>query len=115
MPEFDPATVRTLVGSLADGEHTLDLRGASRATALKAISQMLERHEPAGRTSVVILIDPATETSGETLFLPVGQKLLEARRRGLIARFHPLPDADGGGFYAELPSSDTAGRRSSPS
>ncbi|MEM9387054.1 MAG: hypothetical protein AAGA68_18475 [Pseudomonadota bacterium] len=112
MPEFDPETVRALVGDLADGEHTLDLRGVSLRTALNSISRMLERQHPEGLTSVVILIDPATETSGETLFLPVGQKLLEARRRGLVARFHPLPEADGGGFYAELPRGASTGTRS---
>ncbi|MEM9386655.1 MAG: hypothetical protein AAGA68_16470 [Pseudomonadota bacterium] len=103
MPMFDHETVRALVGNLANGEHTLDLRGVPLLTARAAITQMLEQRQPEALTSVVIRIDPATATSGETLFLPVGQQLLQARRQGLITRFHPLPEADGGGFYAELP------------
>ena len=71
--------------------------------ARSAISQMLERVRPDALTSMVVRIDPATATSGETLFLPVGRQLLEARKRGLITGFQPLPEADGGGFYVELP------------
>ena len=103
MPLFEPGSIRGLVGDRASGEYTLDLQGVSLSHARTAISQILERWRSDDPTSVVIRIDPATETSGETLFLPIGRQLLEARRRGLIARFHPLPEADGGGFYIELP------------
>ena len=103
MPLFEPDSIRTLVGDRANGEHTLDLRGVSLNNAKSAISQMLEQRCSGNLESLVIRIDPATPTSGETLFLPVGRQLLEARRCGLIARFHPLPEADGGGFYVELP------------
>ena len=103
MPLFDPDTVRTLVGELTDGEHTLDLRGVSLHEARSAISEMLEQWHSDELVRVVVRIDPATETSGETLFLPVGRQLLEARKQGHIARVLPLPEADGGGFYVELP------------
>ena len=103
MPLFEPDSIRALVGDRANGEHTLDLRGVSLSHARTAISQMLERSRSDDLTSVVIRIDPATATSGETLFLPIGRQLLKARKRGLITRFHPLPEADGGGFYVELP------------
>ena len=105
MPLFEPESIRTLVGDRANGEHTLDLRGVSLSQAGTAISQLLERRHPNELTSVVIRIDPATPTSGETLFLPVGRQLLEARRRNIIRRFAPLPDGDGGGFHVEFPSS----------
>ena len=72
------------------------------ADARTAIAQMLEGHGFVEATSVVIRIDPATPTSGETLFLPVGRQLLDARRRNLIGQFTPLPDGDGGGFHVEL-------------
>ena len=104
MPLFEPDSIRALVGDCAGGEHALDLRGVSLEDARTAISKMLERWHLRYSTSVVIRIDPATATSGETLFLPIGRQLLEARQRGLITRFHPLPEADGGGFYVELPS-----------
>ena len=103
MPLFEPDSIRALVGDRADGELTLDLRGVSLCQARTAISLLLEQRHPGDLTSVAIRIDPATPTSGETLFLPIGRQLLEARKRGLIARFHPLPEADGGGFYVELP------------
>ncbi|MEM7422328.1 MAG: hypothetical protein AAF334_01325 [Pseudomonadota bacterium] len=103
MPIFESDGIRALVGDRANGEHTLDLRGVSLSYAQSAISQVLERGRSDDLTSLVIRIDPATPTSGETLFLPIGRQLLEARRRGLIARFHPLPEANGGGFYVELP------------
>ena len=103
MPLFEPDSIRALVGDRANGEHTLDLRGVCLSHARLAISQMLEQRLLDGLTSVAVRIDPATATSGETLFLPIGRQLLEARKRGLITRFHPLPQADGGGFYVELP------------
>ncbi len=103
MPLFHPDSLSVLVGKSADGEHTLDLRGISLGQAQSAISQLLERPPSDGVASIVIRIDPATPTSGETLFLPIGRQLLEARKSGLITRFHPLPEADGGGFYIELP------------
>ena len=103
MPLFELDSIRALVGDRANGEHMLDLRGVSISHARTAISEMLERWRSDDLTSVVIRIDPATPTSGETLFLPIGRQLLKARKRGLITRFHPLPEADGGGFYVELP------------
>ena len=103
MPLFEPSSLRALVGDRATGERTLDLRGVSLGHARTSVSQMLEQSRSDGLTSVVIRIDPATATSGETLFLPIGRQLLEARKRGLITRFNPLPEADGGGFYLEPP------------
>ena len=103
MPLFEPDGVRALVGDRATGEGTLDLRGASLEDARSAISEMLEGRRADDPTSVAVRIDPATAISGETLFLPIGRQLLEARKQGLVTRFHPLPEADGGGFYVELP------------
>lgn len=103
MPWFEPSSIHALVGDRNQGEHTLDLRGVCVTHARLAISQMLEQSRSGDATRLVIRIDPATATSGETLFLPVGRLLLDARKRGLITRFHPLPEADGGGFYVELP------------
>ncbi len=109
MPLFEPDSIRALVGDRATGELTLDLRGVCLSDARTAISEMLERQRSGDWTSVVIRIDPATPTSGETLFLPIGRQLLEARKRGLVTRFQPLPEADGGGFYVELPGGPRSG------
>ena len=80
------------MGDRASAEHELDLRGVSTAHARIAIERMLERRHFVEAATVVIRIDPATPTSGETLFLPVGRQLLEARRRKLVGRFTPLPE-----------------------
>ena len=103
MPIFDPEQLRDLVGDRAAADHELDLRGASATEARTAIERMLDGQDSAEATTVVIRIDPATPTSGETLFLPVGRQLLDARRRQLVRSFTPLPEGDGGGFHVELP------------
>ena len=104
MPHFDHEQIRDLVGDRASADHELDLRGVSAAEARIAIEQMLEEGQGfVEATTVVVRIDPATPTSGETLFLPIGRQLLEARRRNLVRHFTPLPEGDGGGFHVELP------------
>lgn len=103
MPLLDQDQIRELVGHQASADYELDLRGVSVEHARIAIERMLERRRFVEATAVVIRIDPATPTSGETLFLPVGKQLLEARRRQLVDRFAPLPEGDGVGFHVELP------------
>jgi len=110
VPHLDQDQIRALVGDQAFADFELDLRGVSAEQARIAIERMLEGHGFVETTTVVIRIDPATPTSGETLFLPVGRQLLDARRRDLVRHFTPLPEGDGGGFHVELP-----GRRSEPS
>ncbi len=110
MPHLDHEQIRALVGDQAAADYELDLRGVSGEQARVAIEGMLEGQGFVETTTVVIRIDPATPTSGETLFLPVGRQLLDARRRDLIRRFTPLPEGDGGGFHVELPGrSDRSG------
>ncbi len=110
MPLYDAEGVRALVGRDANGEHTLDLRGDSLLDAQAAITQLLEEWRVEQPTSVVVRIDPATATSGETLFLPIGRQLLQARKRGLITHMHTLPEADGGGFFISLPGRSEQGK-----
>ncbi|MDJ1158356.1 hypothetical protein QNA08_08935 [Chelatococcus sp. SYSU_G07232] len=104
MPYFDDYYAAKLRGSLgrADAEAILDLRAVSREKAEASIADMLQRSRFAARKSVAVLIDPATPTSGETLFQPVGRLLLDAKKRGWIERLHPLPARDGAGFYVVL-------------
>lgn len=94
-----------------EADFELDLRGAGKEFAALAIARMPQfvaergaKHRSVGRpVSVVIRIDPATPTSGETLFLPVGRQLLAARKLGLVTRVSLLSDEDGGGFHVTLP------------
>ena len=110
MPHLDHEQIRALVGDQASADYELDLRGVSGEQARVAIERMLEDHGFIETTTVAIRIDPATPTSGETLFLPVGRQLLDARRRDLVRHFTPLPQGDGGGFHVELPGrSETSG------
>jgi hypothetical protein len=104
MPFFDDIYAAKLRGNLglADAESVIDLRGVSRQRALTSIKEMLERSRFAEGKSVAVLIDPASPTSGETLFQPVGRLLLEARRKGWVERLTPLPARDGAGFYVAL-------------
>ncbi|TVR60518.1 MAG: hypothetical protein EA420_14010 [Candidatus Competibacteraceae bacterium] len=102
MPLFAPHEIRHLVGDRTEAEAILDLCGADRQQAHDAIERLLEHGGLGPSTRVIIRLDPATPTSGETLFLPVGRHLLAARRQRRIARFSTLPDADGGGFYLEF-------------
>lgn len=91
-------------------EYTLDLRGGvSPENAQIAIERMLERRRFGEPTTIVIQFDPATPTSGETLFLPVGRQLLAARKAGSVVRFSPLPAGDIGGFHVELPGHPSRG------
>ena len=94
---------RVMERTPGSAEWTLDLRGASAEHARISIERMLERRRFGAATTVLICIDPATATSGETLFQPVGRQLLDARARGLVTRFSPRSPAEGGGFHLELP------------
>lgn len=101
MPHFEDQYAEKLLGTLgrADADAVMDLSGASVEQALASLHQMIERSRFGERRSVAVLIDPPKEGGGETLFQPVGRKLLEARKSGIIERLHALPARDGLGFY----------------
>lgn len=103
MPFFTEEDIASLTGGGRDAEYTLDMCGVSAAHAEVAIERMLERRRFGPPTTVLIRIDPAGPASGETLFLPVGRQLLEARRRGLVTSFAPVSVPPGGGFHVTLP------------
>lgn len=105
-PEIDSVFVR----DAGQCQHTLDLRGVSLKHARSELSGVLERWHSQDPTNLLIRIDPATADSGETLFLPIGRELLEARKRGLVTGLRLLAVTDGAGFFVELPG--PAGRTS---
>ena len=104
MPHFDEFYANKLRGGLGvtDAESVLDLRGASREQAAASLQDMLERSRFAAAKSVAIRLAPPAEGGGETLFQPIGKALLEAKKRGWIARLQTLPAQDGLGFYVVL-------------
>ena len=90
MPLFTDEQVQKLLGPDAEAEGELDLRGVQVTEALSLLEQVVQARPLERPNSLVVRIDPATATSGETLLLPVGRALLDAKRRGLLARCHPL-------------------------
>ena len=82
---------------------TASLRALARAEAEARLAATLAAARPAA-TTLLVRLDPATPTSGETLFLPIGRALLAARQAGRVLRFAPLPESAGAGFHATLPA-----------
>ncbi len=103
MPIFDPTTASALRGAETTAEQELDLRALARAEAEARLAATLAAARPAA-TTLLVRLDPATPTSGETLFLPIGRALLAARQAGRVLRFAPLPESAGAGFHATLPA-----------
>lgn len=95
----EPLDIDRLLGYRAHAEYELDLRGLDWLHAEASLERMLERSRFRPPRSVLVLIDPATEGGGETLFQPVGRYLLAARRKGLLTRLSPLPADKGAGYY----------------
>jgi hypothetical protein len=111
MPFFDDFYAGKLRGSLgtADAQAVLDLRGAPLPQAQASLEALIERSRFGPEASVAVRIDAPVQGGGETLFQPVGRLLLQARRKGLVARLHPLPAHDGLGFYVVLTGRVAAG------
>jgi hypothetical protein len=112
MPFFEEFYANKLRGSLglADADSVLDLVGASREEAERAIRELIERSRFGPRATVAVRLANPPPGGGETLFQPVGRLLLDARKRGWVEHLHTLPAQDGLGFYAAL-----AGRPGAPS
>lgn len=80
-------------------ESELDLRGRRENDALVLLGEALEESSRQGHEALLVRFDPATATSGPTLFQPVGKLLVDAKKRGIVSHCHPLIEEDSGGFY----------------
>lgn len=104
MSDLDERHLRRLFARSGQADYELDLTGLDRTHALASIERMVERQrfreEP---RAVVVRLDPATATSGETLFQPVGRALLGFLKRGHVSSCRPLPITEGAGYYIEMP------------
>lgn len=98
MPFFDENPLANLAFQAGDADHTLDLRGLDEPQALAKVEALLDDSGACG--SYLVQFDAATAVARETLFLPVGRRLLQARRDGALQRC--LPVSDGSGYYIEL-------------
>ena len=101
MPFLKNEDLRRITGIHDSAEYELDLQGLDRLHAEASIERMLERSRFRPPRDVVIRIDKASPTSGETLFQPVGRQLVEALKAGTVARCRPLPEGSAG-FWVEL-------------
>jgi len=95
MPYFEKNPLETLVFQAGDAEALLDLQGMPMEQAMLAVEQLLSK--PDATKSYLIRFDAATEDGRETLFQPLGRRLLQARREGRLNRC--LPTADGAAYF----------------
>lgn len=85
-------------------EIELDLRGLERREALDRLEFLLRIGRNNGLRLLWVRLDPAVPGAGETLFVPIGRRLVEAWRCGTISRCRPLPVTEGGGYHVEYPA-----------
>ena len=97
MPYFDENPLSRLALQAGATEIELDLRGLPASEALAQVESLLQARQPA---SVLIRFDPARGDGRETLFLPLGRRLLEARKAGVLRSC--LPTAEGDGYAIVL-------------
>ena len=89
MPYLDDEDIRRITGMKDGAEYELDLCGLDLAHTIASVERMVERSRFRKPRSVAIRIDPASATSGETHFQPVGRFLVEAMKVGTVERCRP--------------------------
>ena len=102
MPYFEKNPLANLTFKPASAEHELDLTGLSQIDAMQLVEQLLTASQPPN--SALIRFSAATNDGRETLFLPLGRRLLEARRAGLLQSC--LPTAEGDAYFVRFAGSD---------
>lgn len=98
MPYFDENPLHKLTFQAEDAESTLDLRGMADDMAMQQVERLIT--DGGDEQTWLIRFDPATDDGRETLFLPLGRRLLAARRAGLISRC--MPASDGTAYFIAL-------------
>lgn len=107
MPLVTPEDLIRLAGPDLAAEDVLDLRGLSLEAAEAELKFLLAAPRRTG-LRVAILFDPARPGGGETLFQPIGRRLVAARRAGLIRDARPIQPGEVAGFLIELPDQAAA-------
>ncbi len=102
MPYFDNNPLANLALQADAAEHELDLSSLSQRDAMQQVEQLLMATQPP--RSVLIRFNAAANDGKETLFLPLGRRLLEARRAGLLQSC--LPTAEGNAYVVKFAASD---------
>lgn len=101
MPFLKQEDLRRITGLHDSAEFELDLCGLDWPHAEASVQRMLERSRFRPPRSVVIKIDKASATSGETHFQPLGRQLVDALKAKIVSRCRPLPEGSAG-FWVEL-------------
>lgn len=100
MPYFDIDEAMKYASEKLAADREIDLSDQTPQQAIATLEQLLT--EQRGQSAAIIIrFPPASESSGETLFQPVGRWLLEQRKNGRIRSLQNLL-ALGAGFYIEL-------------
>ncbi len=102
MPYFDENPLEKLVFRPGDADDELDLRDIPVDQAMTIVEQLLAG--PPKAASYLIRFEAAADDGRETLFLPLGRRLLQARRDGVLSRC--LPVADGAGYFIAFAAAD---------
>ena len=95
MPYFDENPLEKIAFQAGDADALLDLRGMPAEEAMQAVEKLLT--EPTSGKSLLIRFARTTDDGRETLFQPLGRRLLQARREGVLSRCLPTPD--GAGYF----------------
>jgi len=95
VPEFETNPLNNLAFQPGDADAELDLCGRNTDDAIAILEDLLNKQGPSG--SYFIRFDAADGGGQETLFLPIGRYLLQARKSGRIRRC--LPMQDGAGYF----------------
>jgi hypothetical protein len=101
MPYLKQEDLRRITGLKDAAEFELDLCGLDWPHAEASVERMLERSRFRPPRSVIIRIDKASATSGETLFQPLGRQIVEALKAKIVSRCRPLPEGSAG-FWVEI-------------
>lgn len=94
MPFFDDNPLDRLALQAGDADACLDLGGLTEDQALSKVEALLNDGDQS--QTWLITFDPPSADGRETLFLPLGRRLLSARRAGKLRSC--LPSADGRGY-----------------
>ena len=101
MPYIDDEHIRRLTGMKDSAEYELDLCGLDLAHSIASVERMIERSRFQKPRTVIIKIDRATATSGETFFQPIGRLLIQAMKEGTVRQCRPYMET-GSGFWVSL-------------
>lgn len=95
MPYFEQNPLQNFAFMPDDAGAELNLCGIPAMQAMQTVEALLD--EAPADASYLVLFDSAADDGRETLFRPLGQRLLRARREGRLKRC--LPAADGAAYF----------------